>query len=508
MLNYIIDDFEKSRSALNESTIGGMVICDSSEQAQQMFEIFQTRLGQKVGTQNTQIQGNSTEKSPMGSAPILSYVNQLKQENKVKSGALILHDIGSKKERKDWIEDFKTGKIDLLFVYNMLLTGFDAHRLKKIYLGRVIRKHNLLQTLTRVNRPYKNSLYGYVVDFIDISKEFDATNKAYFDELQAELGDEFENYSHLFKTTEEITQEIEEIKDILFRFDLENTEIFSQQVSQIQDRASVLALKKALSDARSLYNLIRLQGKYEILKQLDFQKLNQLYYETSNHLNLLNLKRSIESSTDTTNLLNEALENTLFLFTKVGEKELVLADKLKNILRKTREALIDNFDQQDPKFITLKEELERLFKKKKLNEVTQKEMNAHIEELNTIHEKAKELNRQNNLLRIKYHGDVKYSRTHKRLLERGTPPITERQIFGSLSDIKQEADNLVLQNTQLLKNENYFDRMMMPLVIEKFQKNCKTTTLSTNNFHTINSLVVTEYINEFTSGNRTGVRAW
>ena len=52
------------------------------------------------------------------------------------------------------MEDFKAGKIDLLFVYNMLLTGFDAKRLKKLYLGRVIRKHNLLQALNRVTRPY------------------------------------------------------------------------------------------------------------------------------------------------------------------------------------------------------------------------------------------------------------------------------------------------------------------------------------------------------------------
>ncbi|WP_422387032.1 type I restriction enzyme subunit R domain-containing protein [Aggregatibacter actinomycetemcomitans] len=32
----------------------------------------------------------------------------------------------------------------------MLLTGFDAPRLKKLYLGRLIKAHNLLQTLTRV----------------------------------------------------------------------------------------------------------------------------------------------------------------------------------------------------------------------------------------------------------------------------------------------------------------------------------------------------------------------
>jgi len=50
----------------------------------------------------------------------------------------------------------------------MLLTGFDSSRLKKLYVGRVIKAHNLLQALTRVNRTYKDFKYGYVVDFADI----------------------------------------------------------------------------------------------------------------------------------------------------------------------------------------------------------------------------------------------------------------------------------------------------------------------------------------------------
>ena len=150
------------------------------------------------------------------------------------------------------------------------------------------------------------------------------------------------------------------------------------------------------------------------------------------------------------------------MFTKIREEELVLADKLKNTLRQTREALADNFDQQDPKFITLKEELERLFKKKNLSEVTQEEMTANIGALNDIHDQVKELNRQNNQLRAKYQGDAKYTRIHKRLLERGALTQTERNLFEALSGVKQQADEQVLQNTQLLDNESYFERMMMP----------------------------------------------
>jgi type I restriction enzyme R subunit len=504
MLDYIVTDFEKSRGALNDASIGGMVICDSAEQARQLFELFNAKYAQaSIPAQDQAANDANFQPLQQIASPSSHYRIKRIQDNKVSSAALILHDVGSKEDRKDWVEAFKAGKIDFLFVYNMLLTGFDAKRLKKLYLGRVIRKHNLLQALTRVNRTYKDFRYGYVVDFADIRQEFDDTNKAYFDELQAELGDEMEHYSQLFKSPQEITAEIEHIKDVLFRFDIENAEHFSQQISEIQDRETLLALRKALADAKSLYNLIRLQGEYSFLEQLDFQKLNLLYRETSNHLDLLNLKDSIEQGSDNANLLNVALEDVIFKFVKISEEELVLADKLKNTLRRTREALASNFDQQDPKFVTLKEELERLFKKKNLSEVTQDEMTANIDALNKIHERIKELNRQNQQLRQKYQGDSKYTRIHKRLLESGGLGDSERKIFEALTGIKQDADQQVLQNTQILDNESYFERTMMPIVINRFMKQ-QQIKLNPDASRYINHLVVAEYLKEF----NTGARNW
>ena len=510
MLDYIVRDFEKSRSALGDASIGGMVICDSAEQAREMYRIFTTIYPVQPAPAYTL---QDSAQALIAAAQTDSYAARPLLENRARNAALILHDVGSKEERKQWVEDFKGGKIDLLFVYNMLLTGFDAKRLKKLYLGRVIKAHNLLQALTRVNRPYNDFRYGYVVDFADIRKEFDITNKDYFDELSAAdvLGDEIEHYSNLFKSAEEIAQEIEAIKDILFSFNIENAEEFSRQISQIQDRAAVLALKKALADARNLYNLIRLQGNYEQLQKLDFHKLNQLYRETCNHLDLLNQKEAIESATGASNLLNVALEEVIFKFVKIKEEELVLADKLKNTLRRTREALADNFDPQDPKFVTLRKELERLFKKKKLTEVTQDEMAANIGELNAIHEQARELNRQNNQLRAKYQGDAKYMRIHKRLQERGNlnpdGMQTERRLHEALIGVKTRADKHVLQLTQMLNNESYFERMMMPIVLEEFETR-QEIPLNNDAADDINQLVVAEYMNEFTSGSRTGAHEW
>jgi len=503
MLDYIVSDFEKSRGALNDAAIGGMVICDSSEQAKQLFELFTAKYAKSsVPTPQAANDGEFIE-FKQAAEPKADYKSRKKAANQVTSAALILRDVGTKEERKTWVEDFKAGKIDFLFVYNMLLTGFDAKRLKKLYLGRKLDGHNLLQALTRVNRTFKNFRYGYVVDFADISKQFDETNRRYFEELQGELGDELEQYSKLFKSHEEIHAEIAHLKEVLFHFNLDNAEEFSLQLNQINDREQVLALKKALADAKSLYNLIRLQGEYDFLQQLDFNKLNWLYRETSNRLDLLNLKETLEQGTNSTNLLNIALEDVIFQFTKIGEEELVLADKLKNTLRQTREALASNFDQQDPKFISLKEELERLFKKKNLSEVTQDEMNANIQTLNKIHERVKELNRQNNQLRQKYQGDTKYTRMHKRLVERGGISDSERKIFEALTGVKQDADKQVLQNSQMLDNEDFFKRITMPLVINRFMKQHQIK-LNPDTSHYINHLVVAEYLKEF----NTGARGW
>jgi len=495
MLDYIVQDFLKSRIRFGDDTIGGLIVCDSADQARKMFELFINKFN------STQETVEEVPRYAMAAEPGEEY-KSFKREGKIDlTASLILHDIGTKEDRKQEVENFKEGKIDFLFVYNMLLTGFDAKRLKKLYIGRLIKDHNLLQTLTRVNRPYKKFRYGFVVDFADIRKEFDDTNKAYFDELQLELGDEMQFYSSIFKSKEEIEAEIRDIKEALFHYNLNNAELFSQQISQIEDRKVVLGIKKALENAKNLYNIIRLYGHFELLEKIDFRKLNDLYNETSRHLELLNLKDSVQNSTDTTNLLNVALENVLFMFRKVSEEELVIADQLKDMLRKTREALGGNFDKKDPSWISLHDELMRLFKKKNLDEITQEDMKQNIASLQQIFDKVQELNRRNNLLKAKYENDTKYARLHKRIVERGNISKREGEINETLLEIKQDADEKVLINNKLLDNESYFEKLLMQLVIKGFGKT--SIDLEPDSATYINNCLVKEYVNEYQ-----GITAW
>jgi type I restriction enzyme R subunit len=184
------------------------------------------------------------------------------------------------------------------------------------------------------------------------------------------------------------------------------------------------------------------------------------------------------------------------MFTKISEDELIIADELKGELRKTREALQNNFDQQDIHFVSLKEELERIFKKKKLDEVTQDEMKENIVLLKAIYTKVKELNRKNDLLKAKYQHDEKYVRIHKRLAEKGTLTIKEMQLHEALQSIKASTDQQLVRNSRLTENESYFNDYLMQLVVNELQDK-KKMNLDYDTAESINALIVNEYLNQY-----------
>lgn len=475
MLDYIIDDFRGSRVRFGDKEIGALVVCDSSEQARMMYQLF-------------------TEK--------YSFVAETPQPLKA---ALILHDEGTKESRRADINNFKYGKssdqVDILFVYNMLLTGFDAHRLKKLYLGRVIKAHNLLQTLTRVNRPYKSFKYGFVVDFADISKEFDITNKAYFEELNQEYGDSLDGensediFGSLFKSSEEINSEIEEIKNKLFIYDLVNAEVFSQQMSQIDDRKKVGEIVRLLGDARGLYNVAKLVGHYDLLEKIDFTQISKLFREASHRLDLLNAKASLERGDESQNILNVALEDVIFTFRKTSEEELRLADEVKDIIRKSRQGLGGNFDPSDPYFQTLYEEFKMLFEKCNMREQTQDEMRENMSKFERLFDKIRELNRNNDNLRAKYKGDSKFARTHKRIKERKLISDNDVDIYNVLMNAKNGIDERVAKSENIVSNTGYFDDLVMQQVAQSFHD--AKVTANYDALEVTRQQIAKEYENEY-----------
>ena len=437
MVEFILGNFRKGRKTMDES-IGGMIVCDSSEQARQVAKEL--------------------------------------TEQKEFSYSLILHDEGTKEERRAKQADFKAGKIDLLVVYNMLLTGFDAPRLKKLYLGRMIKAHNLLQALTRVNRPYKKYHYGFVVDFVNISEQFDKTNQAYFEELKEELGSEFETYSNIFKSHDEIESELFNIRNLLFRYNTDNVVNFIKQITDMSDPQELVALRKALEDYKALHNLIHAFGFDDLTKHLGIENAFTLLDEVKRRISILTLQRNIASSEDTQSALRMALDEIDFHFRFVGQEELVLADQFKTALERARREVVDHcLDPKDPNYISLLDELKRIFSRKNIEELTTEEMKETMAELDDLKKRAATQNARDRMLADKYDGDLKFLHAHKRILEKWPSYSTsEHLLHGMLTRIKEDTDRYIENNEGVLDNAEYFSANLVPQVVKTFPSSSKT----------------------------------
>jgi len=441
MLKYITNDFISSRIRFGDKTIGGMIVCDSSEQAREMF----------------------------------AQLKNSENEHKLKS-ALILHDEDDKEIRKGKIKDYKDGKIDLLIVYSMLLTGFDSPRLKKLYLGRKIRAHNLLQTLTRVNRPYKDFRLGYVVDFADISAEFEVTNQAYFRELKEEYKENIDEedpdniFGSLFMSKAEIDTQIRDIELAISNFTTSNLETFSKQISEIDDKEQISKLKKALEAARDIYNIARLLGYTEVLEKLDFKILAKLLTMVSDRLKLLNLKEAL-NDINSQELLNTAIENVIFAFTKTGEEELrLLSEDLQNIASRVRTELQKNINKKDPEWLGLYEAFVELLHKHNIdpNSESMEGMKFESEKLKQIFDQIRELNRKNSLLMAKFDGDRKFAIVFKNAQPSGN--VSDNiDLYGLLSDAKSRIDARLEKMHDMVANLGFFRQATGEDILASFE---------------------------------------
>lgn len=81
--------------------------------------------------------------------------------------------LGSPEHRKELDRQFKNAKSNfkIAIVVDMWLTGFDVPFLDTMYIDKPIQRHNLIQTISRVNRKFEGKDKGLVVDYIGIKKQ-------------------------------------------------------------------------------------------------------------------------------------------------------------------------------------------------------------------------------------------------------------------------------------------------------------------------------------------------
>ena len=458
LLRYIISDLKRFRVIRGDDTLGGMVICETSEQARRIFAYFDE-------VQNELNNGASNQ-------------------SHFKAG-LILYDSDDKETRESVITDFKDNfKVDILIVFNMLLTGFDAPRLKRLYFGRKLKDHNLLQAITRVNRPYGDNRYGYVIDFADIKKNFDETNAAYLAELNRfndpdEVGDgnEIDILAQVMEDPAELIQRMQNARQTLFSYPLDNAEEFSSEISTIEDKTILLELKKALIEVRDCCNIVKTFGDEDLkaaFANFEVTRIKDILSEVQRHINIINQREAITGGDSTRVLVNEAMQDITFNFSKIGEEELKLVSggvELNEKLQRTVRKFTENIDPEDPEYITLREAFHQRFHEHGFTPRNMEEFNAYSSAMDEILQKLAELQRKNNALLRRYNGDAKFARVHKRIREEnvrrkneGKPVILseyDESIVSALMSIKGTIDLKVYDRNDILKKDAYFERTVM-----------------------------------------------
>lgn len=486
LLDYIIEDLRTFRQKNEDNTLGGMVVCNSKEQAQLMYRLFLEKYADESELDNeTDEDGSIVYKS-------ISAGEMEVKKKPCKKGcyraALITYDSFDKETRAKWIELFKDGKIDLLIVFQMLQTGFDAPRLKKLYLHRMVKEHNLLQTLTRVNRPYKDMKYGYVVDFANIEEEYSKTNKEYQEELEHEVGkDNIQNTDRLLVSLDEAKKRVDEAKKVLDNYELGNPEIFSRQLNLEDDRNVVRTVLNSLEDMRSLQNMLTSQGS-NADEVVEISDIHNLIKAAKNRLDLLGFIDNSDENANAKQLLNMALENIEFSFEKRGEGELEIQEQYKQSVEHARQQLKACVDTDDPEYRSILEEFLRLFRKKEME--SQEEFNMHkkVQNVNDILRRIKKLNERDALEAIKYNGDTKFVRVEKRLKEKDKEE-TERKVMPRnyawteekekmtiiLLAIKEDVDDVYFHNQSILEVPEYFKKNILTYVTRHFKEEAVKT---------------------------------
>lgn len=458
MLDFIIEDFNRARDVIfDDQTIGGMIVCDSSKQARELEKQLEKR--RKAGTINL-------------------------------TSALILHDEGDKEEKKDKVDAYKEGKIDLIIVYSMLLTGFDAPRLKRLYLGRKIKAHNLLQTLTRVNRPYKDYLFGYVIDFADISKEFDRTNRAYLEELNQEYdtaltGENGEDvFGSLFVPADEISHELSKTELILLDYPTDNLEYFSQAINDIKDRKQLIDLRKALESIKQYYNIARLLGYHQLVEQIDIAQVATLLNILSRRMLTLSLiDKPADFSSQT--LLNLAMSETSFSFVKIAEEELRLAaNDLEDWRRRVAGKIKKQRDEKDPEWVSLYEEFQRIMQKHFIygqEGYTMENIKETQKDYEELFKSVEDYYTRMRRLTMNFNGDEMAARSFKHVTN-STMVSEFPAIYHVIKGSKIKLDHRIGQNQGVLDNEEYLKRMIREQARKEMKKNQSASNMAKQDF--------------------------
>ncbi len=425
---FIEKDFVNFRLQNSDNTIGGMIVCRTNPQARKVHEWF-------------------------------------KQNSKITTGLVITdqNDPTQSQINKNNQIDFRDTLVpDILVVNFMLTTGYDVKRLKKMYLLRGPHAQSLLQTISRVNRPYKSPngkvyKYGYIVDFVDIEKEYDNTIEAYIKELEADIKENGENEGSLAGLVidkEDINKKyhkyVDELENIIAT---DNLERFSKQLT-FYNKETLLKIRRLLNGIKECETEFILSRALDYAKQIDAEKNKKLLRSVQERIDFINLSTktfemmSVISNDEVVEILYEFIK-TKILILDLGQftPDNPTYKRFEKTVREIQIEIKNNKNKDDIKVVKLDQLLQKIFNKLSISDLS--DLDNITDELLEALRQARDINYENDRLSQIYGGNYAFVKTYQDAIEKYSADKSEieRMLVYIYDDIKDviEADTLIVQ---------------------------------------------------------------
>ncbi|WP_240670777.1 DEAD/DEAH box helicase family protein [Helicobacter pylori] len=450
MLFYIIKDLLNFRQLHDNERLKAMVVCFSSKQAKLANLLF-----------------NEVQEKVLQENPNLKILKQLQS-------SLILHD---EQEVKEKIHSFKHEDTDIVFVFNMLLTGFDLPNLKRLYIHRELKDHNLLQALARVNRSYKNMSFGYLIDFVGIKENYDKTTDDYLKELNRfnqSGANSDSNIKDMFADRKTLEKDIKNAYDDLFNYPIDDIEAMTSAIVNISAMNELLKVSHAINTLKERYNLIRTSNDEKILslkEKMDIEKISKISSMLHKKAKQLHALKNINEPKNPNDLI--ILEDLIALLDFKIEfkerKELRFKEKeeISAKYKQAKEMLEKIPDKQDKEVQKISKELSKLIQEPLTND----NFDGISHSYSVIISQLKQHKEQTTNLLNKYNNDRAYVITHKRLHDRFMEENISKGIFTLLIALKKALDERISKRQEILNEETTLKNAIKAELRDAFNKN-------------------------------------
>lgn len=214
----IHDHYVSSCEADPDRVQKAMVVCSSRTIAYQLLKTFQDKYPEWFVEKKApdEVSISDEELRELKPVPFMAMVASV-GSNDQPDMYNYLGGVKNDKRSKELDAAFKQEKSNfhIVIVVDMWITGFDVPSLTYMYNDKPLKKHLLIQTISRVNRKYPGKDYGLIVDYIGIRDNMREAMKIYGgDHSVAPSADDVEQATSVFR------EELEVLKDLFTGYDL------------------------------------------------------------------------------------------------------------------------------------------------------------------------------------------------------------------------------------------------------------------------------------------------